>query len=183
MATAVHAEHELPPLTVVERVIVDCVKSQHGDHPQHALIALEDVAPALAELERLGFSVTAKEQGVVRLLSVQHPLMKLLRSEHGRALLEKLRNEPLACDRLERLMRFPQGQQLVEGLVLREDAAGVRALCAADAAAKLAVKFPHEPACDNFEVRSGLTFRLDEYLAHVRTMYLLATHQLSRPGE
>lgn len=177
-----HAETKLPALAVAERLVTDCVKQRAG-YRAGDLITAEEVAPALAELEKMGFSVKTKEQGVIRLLSQTNPLVKLIRSQHGLALQQKLRGQPLPFDRLERLMRFSAGRHLVEELVKQEDAARVIELGTDAAAQKLAKEFPREAACRNLEVRSGLTYTLDEYLSHLRTMHLLAQHNLSRPGE
>jgi hypothetical protein len=176
------AETKLPTLAVAERLVTDVVKHRAG-HRTGDLITAEEVAPALAELDKLGFSIKTKEQGVVRLLSQTHPLVKLIRSQHGMALMKKLKGQPLPFDRLERLMRFTAGQHLVEELVKQEDAAAVIELGTPAAAIRLAAQFPQEAACRNLEVRSGLTYTLDEYLSHLRTMHLLAQHNLSRPGE
>ena len=180
--SAVRGEEKLPTIEFVERVITDCV-SARPQFRKNDLITSEDVAPAIVRLRAAGFHLAAKEQGVVRLLSAQEPLVKLLRSPPGIKILKEIGNDSQIFDRLERLMRFAQGRYLVEDLIKREDAEGVRELCTASGAKRLAQTFPHEPACENLDVRSGLTFNLAEYLAHVRTMYVLAQHNLSRPGE
>ncbi|MDX1948131.1 MAG: hypothetical protein SFU86_22265 [Pirellulaceae bacterium] len=171
-----------PPWPEVRQIVVEHVAKLPSHEPGDLLTA-EDLRPALARLAQRGFDVAAKELGASPLLSESHPLLKLLRTPAGIRLTRELREQPEIYDRLERLVHFAAGRELIHQLVESHNVAGILALGGPDAAARLEANFPQEPTCRNLTVRSGRTFTLEQYLVHLRTMHRLAELNLSRPGE
>jgi len=173
---------KLPPFAVVQQLaeqhFAKRLNETTGD-----LITKSDVEPLVDELEKLGFPVRDKEQGIQVVLAEGHWLVRVLRTREGTTLMSQSRHLPAAYDRLERLSRFAEGREMVLKIVGSGNAALVEWLCTPEAARELELRFANEPACRNFDVQSGHAYTAEQYLEHLRTLHLLAERNLSRPGE
>lgn len=172
----------VPTIQDVQKLFESHLAAKPGYHPGD-LITQSDVAPVLRRLEQLGFSIRQKQQGVEPLLPEGHPLVQLLRTPAGTKLMRRMQPYGVAYDRMERLLHFRAGQEIVMKIIETQNIEAVAALCTTETADRLEVQFVTEPSCRNFSSLSGRAYTLEQYLEHVRTMHRLNELKLSRPAD
>jgi hypothetical protein len=85
------------------------------------LITASDAAPALLELEKLGWKEVSCGQAASRLLEDGSFLARELRSPPGRVFMRRVSGYRLIYDRLDRISQMPGGQKLLHDMIRLPD--------------------------------------------------------------
>jgi len=183
LLAAEQSPSKVPSWNDVQKVIDAHVSSWRDGKPAD-LITRSDVAPLLKSLGKIGFHVAEIEEGVNFYLADNHPLVERLRTERGKKFMRAFGHLPDAYDRLARLCAFEEGRRLADEIIggTNPDLT-ILWLCTAEAAAEIESRWPQEPFCQNFNVPSGRIYTRADLREHLRTMHLLASEGLRRPGE
>jgi hypothetical protein len=91
------------------------------DHQPGDLITAADAAPALRELEQMGWSDVSRGQTASRLLEDGSFLARELRSPPGRLFMRRVSGYRLIYDRLDRVSQMPGGQRLIHDMIRLPD--------------------------------------------------------------
>lgn len=103
---------------VVQRQFSADEQFRRGD-----LISQSEVAPIFRELAERGWEVEDRDEIRKDVLPAGDPVVAVLRSTHGRKFMARVSGYKLIYDRLDRIVREPGGQRLLEDLVKLPDAA------------------------------------------------------------
>jgi hypothetical protein len=182
LSTARPAWGKLPTFDAVEQTAREHFAAKSG-YRDGDVITKSDVQPLIKKLEKQGFPVTEKQQGVDPLLPDASPLAQLLRTPAGARLMSQCRSLPNVYDRLERLCRFPAGRALVADIIGQQKLDVLATLCTPEGAQQLQAHFFPEPAVVNFDTVSGKVYTQAQLIEHLRILHLLAKNNLSRPGD
>lgn len=110
------APKPIPTWAQVEKALNEHFR-QLGDYRPGDLITREDVAPAFAQLRKLGWTVPGQDQIVGRMLDNGHPLVVSLRSPAGKTFMRKISHQAGIYDRLNLVLKQHRGDELIRDLI------------------------------------------------------------------
>lgn len=111
---------EFPSWPEVRAVVVSHFQAI-SDLQAADLITTGDAAPALRDLEAIGWKGASRCDAAARLLSEQSFLARELRSDAGRAFMRRTSGYKLIYDRLDRISQAPGGQTLIHDMIRLPD--------------------------------------------------------------
>jgi hypothetical protein len=114
------APEELPQFSQV-RALVESHMQTNSDFRRGDLITRGDVAPALGDVEALGWKNVSQSAAVMNLIEEGDFLARQLRSAQGQTFMRRVSGSRLIYDRLDRISRMPGGQRMIQDLIKLPD--------------------------------------------------------------
>ena len=114
-ATTVAAK-DLPDFATIEKHVEAHFQAQK-DHQPTDLISRDQATRLLDSLKKLGWDVEGRDEMLADVLSESDPLVKRLRTKAGKKFMRQSARYSQGYDRLDRLERLPDGQQILKRLI------------------------------------------------------------------
>jgi len=172
------AQKPLPPFSsvrdVVRRQFVSITYYEPGD-----IISESQVEPVFDHLQRMGWRVADRRAILAQMPGDRDFIVKLLRSDQGREFMGRIRQYPMAYDRLDRLAKTPGGRRAVAELMRAKDGFKMNEYMTTSKGGKNLGKFlAKAPKGGKFNTPTGRIYTVDMFLARLQKSY--ATEQQQR---
>jgi len=158
-----------------EKVVLQHFAKLRGYRPGD-IISAGDVKPVLKMLENTGFGAADRKEILADVPGDGDLLVKSLRTKAGRRFMREVAKYPGAYDRLDRLVRMPQGKATLQALIGGPDGYKmVEYLTTTRGGANLGKQLSNTPKGGKFNSPTGRIYTVEMLLARLKTSHAAAT--------
>jgi hypothetical protein len=171
-AAALAAEPDkLPEFATIEKEIAAQFQGMK-DHQPADLITRDQATKVLDGLKRIGWDVADRDEILEQVLSEGNPLVKRLRTKAGKKFMRQSAKYPQAYDRLDRLERLPDGQQILKQLIEGPDGYKmIEYLTTSSGGKNLGKMLGRVPEGSNFNQTTGRIYTQHDLVERLKKSY------------
>ena len=168
-------EDHPPSPEKVEKVVLQHFAKLRG-YRSGDIISAGDVEPVFKMLEKIGFSAADRKEILADIPGDGDLLVKSLRTKTGLKFMREVAKYPAAYDRLDRLVRMPQGKATLQALIAGPDGYKmVEYLTTTRGGANLGKQLSNTPKGGNFNSPTSRIYTVEMLLARLRISHAAAT--------
>ncbi len=165
-ASEAAAMRALPEWSRLEKLFVPPQGSQPG-----SLLSQGDVTPFFDQVKKLGWNVPDRAAILDSMLPDNDPLVSELRSSQGKALAAQIQKMSGAYDKLDRIIRMPNGQATVHDLTRSKDGYKLVEYLTSTKGGTAMGKMLSKTSKDDFNQPTGHIYTAEVFLARVKKSY------------
>ena len=172
---------KLPPFADIEKLVASELAGNAAYH-DGGLITRGDVEPILAKLKALGWSKASADAVLAQTVPDDDPLAIELRASRARTFVPKSAQYPLAFDRLDRLMRLPNGRRTVHDLIGAADGYKmIEYMTTTHGGAEMGKMLSNAPHGADFNAATSRIYTANQLLAEIKKNYQQSATGKSAP--